>query len=197
MFEINSLGLNEQELLFLVHSYETAPHSNYYTELNGFPELIKIIDMLEWTMNTFGYSKENPKSRLTRMHFHFIMFHIIVESDSKSWSNTVSSLMSGSKIAAKQACGFEFDEDVKTETLENLLEFRVPHEFDDKKNIIFRMDHNSTFKFNVSDPVIQFKRGNIRFYFTPTLVCKKPLKTVGLGDAISSNGILFAEYNNI
>lgn len=195
LMEINSLGLNEQELLFLVHSHGTGPHSNYYQELNGHPELIKIVDMLEWTLNTFGYSKENPTSKLTRVHFHFLMFHIIVENDSNAWTNTISSLLSGSKIAAKQACGFEFDDDKNEELLENLLEFRIPHELDENRNVFFRMDHNSTYKFNVSNPVIEFKRGSTKFYFTPTLVCKKPLKTVGLGDAISSNGILFAEFN--
>ncbi|CAF0950549.1 unnamed protein product [Brachionus calyciflorus] len=194
--EVNSLGLNEQELLFLIHASEIAPHSNYFLEITGHPELMKIIDMLEWTLNTFGHSKENPYSKLTRIHFHFLMFHIIAESDSNLWSNTISSLVSGSKIAAKQACGYEFEDNTNEETLENVLEFRIPHDLDENRNILIRMDHNSTYRLNISDPVINFKRGNIKFYFTPTLVCKKPLKTVGLGDAISSNGILFAEYNN-
>lgn len=193
---MNSLGLNEQELLFLAYSYEEAPHSKYYLDYNGQPDLVKIIDILEWTLNKFGKSNENIKSRLTRIHFHCLMFHIIAEIDSSNWSNTVASLMSGSKIAAKQACGFEFNDHKNEELLESLLEFRITHEYDDQKNIVFKVDQNKSLKFNTSDPVIEFKRNAIKFYFTPVLVCKTPLKTVGLGDAISSNGILFAEFKN-
>lgn len=184
-------------MLFLAYSYENAPHSNYFIEISGQPELAKIVEILEWTLNRFGLSSENKQSKLTRIHFHCLMYHIIAEVDANIWSNTVSSLISGSKIAAKQACGFDFNDQEGDEALASLVEFRISHEKDEKENILFSMGQESSFKFNTSNPVIQFKRGSIKFYFTPTLVCKKPLKTVGLGDAISSNGFLFAGFKNI
>ncbi len=36
---------------------------------------------------------------------------------------------------------------------------------------------------------------NIKLYICPVLVCKRPLKTVGLGDAISASGLLYNVFN--
>ena len=189
------MGLNEQELLFLSHSYETAPHSNYFLEINDQPDLIKVIDIMEWILIKYGHSGDLPLSKFSRIHFHCLMFHIIAELDTKNWSNTISSLVSGSKIAAKQACGFDFNDESSEQELENLIEFRMAHSLDDQKNILFKIDENKYAKFNLSMPVIEFHRGNIKFSFTPVLVCKQPTKTVGLGDAISSSGLIYSEYN--
>ena len=43
------------------------------------------------------------------------------------------------------------------------------------------------------EPVVTWTRGCVEFHFTPVLVCKNPVKTVGLGDAISSTGFLFSQ----
>lgn len=165
-------------------------------ESSGALEYIKIVDILEWILSTYG-SKANSKSQFSRIHFHYLKFHIIAENGAGEWSNSISSLVSGSKIAAKQACGFDFDDLSNEVALEDFVEMKIPYEVDENKNIFLKMDQENTFKFNASEPVIQFQRGNIQFYFTPTLVCKKPLKTVGLGDAISSNGILYTEFRKI
>ena len=211
--EINSLGLNEQELLFLAYSYENSPHSNYFLEMDGQPELLKVVDILEWILNKFGLSEPNPDSKLTRIHFHSLTFHLIAEiayNDVIFWSNTASSLMSGAMIASKQACGFEFnDKSENSAQLENLLELKMAYNVDNlnSKNIFFKVNdenknsnlnmnsNNDYLKFNSSNPVLEFNRGNVRFTFTPVLVCKKPSKTVGLGDAISSNGLLYAIFD--
>lgn len=188
--------MNEQELLFLAYASERAPHSNYYLELNESPEIVKIVDILEWLLDFYG-PKTNPNSRFSRVHFHYLKYHIIAEIGAGAWSNSISSLISGSKIASKQACGFNFEDLSNEVILEDYVEMKIPYEIDDNKNILFKIDHENVLKFNASEPVVQLRRGNIKFYFTPTLVCKKPLKTVGLGDAISSNGILYAEFNTI
>jgi ADP-dependent glucokinase len=189
---IDSLGLNEQELLFLAQTSEQAPHSNYYHEIHGQPELYKIVDILEWLLVKFG-SRE--QSKLTRIHFHCLIYHIIAELDGDKWSNQVSSLVSGSKVAAKQACGFEFDDAAEETLMENLLELRLNYTFDEKKNYQVQISESQFAQLNISNPVIQFRRANIKFYVTPVLVCKKPTKTVGLGDAISSTGLLYSEFN--
>jgi ADP-dependent glucokinase len=49
---------------------------------------------------------------------------------------------------------------------------------------------------NSTNPIIKFERNSIKFYITPVLVCKMPLKTVGLGDAISSTGLFYSLFNN-
>jgi ADP-dependent glucokinase len=192
--EVDSLGLNEQELLFLSYAHGNGPHSQYYEELKGQPELYKIVDILEWALNSLA--SDTSKNKLTRIHFHCLMFHIIAEQESSNWSNTASALLAGSKIAAKQACGFDYGDETKNDLLENLLQFQVAHSIDNNNNVVFEIEKDKFLKFNSSNPVIEFKRGITRFYFTPVLVCKKPLKTVGLGDAISSNALFYNEFKH-
>jgi ADP-dependent glucokinase len=205
--EVNSLGLNEQELLFLSFAHGNGPHPNYYQEIDGQPELFKVIDILEWILKEFGM-RENSHSKLSRIHFHSLTFHVIGEIAAKAdkqneliWSNSVSSLMSGAKIASKQACGFDFNDEKHNEKLANLLKLKISHELDHTKqgnSVNFRLndEQNTILKLNSSNPILEFNRGNLRFLFTPVLVCKKPVKTVGLGDAISSNGLLYSILNN-
>ena len=44
-----------------------------------------------------------------------------------------------------------------------------------------------------ADPVTVWGRGNVTFHLSPVLVCKQPLRTVGLGDAISAEGLVYSE----
>ena len=48
--------------------------------------------------------------------------------------------------------------------------------------------------FDSNSPVDSWQRNGISFYLSPVLVCRKPLKTVGLGDAISATGLLNSQY---
>jgi len=194
--EIDSLGLNEQELLYLSHVSGKAPHSNYYNELDGQPNLLKVIDILEWILNTYGQSVNNPNSRLTRIHFHCLVFHLVVVKNNSKWSNIQASIMAGSKIASKQASGFEFHDEHRDEILEELVEFKMNHENTQDKQIKFKINTNEFITFKSNNPISEFNRADIKFYFTPVLVCKKPLKTVGLGDAISSIGLVYSLYNH-
>ena len=73
---VNSLGLNEQELSFSAHA-GNGPHPQQFTQTEGQPEVHKISDMMLWIMQTFGYSNNNPHSKLTRVHFHSLTYHII------------------------------------------------------------------------------------------------------------------------
>lgn len=197
---VNSLGLNEQELLFLAHSSqsESTPHSDYYTELDGQPELYKVVDITQWLLNTFGASETNGK-KLSRVHFHSLTFHLIAEiiddkTNESVWSNTVASLLGGAKVASKQACGFDFsDESDLDERLPNAVELKMPYKMT-SSNMMFKVSENDVYMpFNSSTPYLEFSRGRVRFYFTPVLVCKQPTKTVGLGDAISSTGLYYAQ----
>ena len=73
------------------------------------------------------------------------------------------------------------------------------HEFsENKKRIQFKFsnDNNLNFEFDSTNPVSEFNRSDNRFYFTPVLICKNPIKTVGLGDAISSIGLAYSWLNH-
>lgn len=189
----------------MAQASETAPHSTYYNEFDGtFPDLNKTIDIIEWILTEYG---RGGGAKLNRVHFHCLNYHIIAETTSSSSSrssyNTRSSLLSGAKVASKQACGVEFDDESDDERLENLLDLKWLAE-DQERSVWLRVDSNDDndndnkrveeFEFDASNPVIEFVRARhgIRFYLTPVLVCRDPVKTVGLGDAISASGLFYS-----
>lgn len=47
---------------------------------------------------------------------------------------------------------------------------------------------------DTSDPVLVWEENSLEYYLSPVLVCKKPKKTVGLGDAISAVGLLHNKW---
>lgn len=193
---INSLGLNEQELIFLAYSSQTAPHANYYKELKGQPEIKKIIDILEWVLNSFGKSDQSNNSKLTRIHFHCLTFHVLAIINSGEWSNTRQALVAGTKIASKQAAGLDFNNEKNEQNLEELIELKIKSETNENnEEVLLEIEEKKFFKLNASHPVIEFSRGSIDFFLTPVLVCKNPKKTVGLGDSISSVGLVFSLYD--
>ena len=173
-------------MLFFSHA-GNGPHQNYYKEIIGRPELYKIIDILEWVLQSFGNSV-NKNSKFSRIHFHYLIFHIIALTSDSNWTNTEASLLSGSKISSKQACDYPYHENESVDFQE-----KVFYKMDTK---MFEVEKNNFLTLNSSNPIIKFTRNSIDFYITPVLVCKKPLKTVGLGDAISSTGLFYAQYNN-
>jgi len=46
---------------------------------------------------------------------------------------------------------------------------------------------------DVDSPVVWSREG-VGYFLSPVLVCKQPLKTVGLGDAISAFGLMHSEF---
>jgi ADP-dependent glucokinase len=177
---VNSIGLNEQELLFASYA-ANGPHSNYFKEIDGVPDLRKVVDIIEWVLLTHG-----KNSKLTRVHFHYLLYHIIAINDDYAWSNTESALLSGTKIASKQACDYDFDAN-ENDDFHSKIHYRI-------NTKQFQIDENQYIEIDPTNPVMRFQRNNIKFYLTPVLVCKKPIKTVGLGDAISSTGLLFSQF---
>lgn len=177
--------MNEQELLFFSHA-ANGPHENYYKEVSGHLELHKIIDILEWVLLSFS---KNEKSKLSRIHFHYLLYHVIALSSSgdKIWSNTESSLLAGSKIASKQACDYDYHGEESVDFHEKV--------FYKMKTEEFEVEKGKHLKLNCSNPIIKFERNSIYYYITPVLVCRKPLKTVGLGDAISSTSLFYSIFN--
>ncbi|KAK3586668.1 hypothetical protein CHS0354_001280 [Potamilus streckersoni] len=177
--EISSLGLNEQELSFSSHVLK-GPHSDDFIHQTGQPEIHKISDMILWILKTFGYSKKRPESKLTRVHFHSLTYHIL-GTVPDAWSNNEAAVAAGTHMAGHQAC------DVKLLTPEH-VELRIPSTFrlysggPEKQ-----LDHNH--------PVIFWDYEGYHFVFSPVLVCKDPQKTVGLGDAISATGLMYSQYN--
>lgn len=176
--KVSSLGLNEQELTFLSHA-AIGPHSEYFDTIQGQPEIHKISDIILWVLRTYGHSKENPSYKLTRVHFHCLTYHIIGIYPS-AWSNNPSAVGAGTRVAGIQACDVESPDP-------DLVTLKFPEKFK-----LFSGDKERSL--NESKPIITWKKEGFHFALSPVLVCKQPLKTVGLGDSISATGLMFSEF---
>ncbi|XP_074456187.1 ADP-dependent glucokinase isoform X4 [Larus michahellis] len=176
---VNSIGLNEQELLFLTQS-ASGPHASL-TSWSGVPDVGVVSDILFWILKEHGKTAERA-SDLTRIHFHTLAYHILVTVDGY-WGNQVAAVAAGARAAGTQACA--------TETIDSSKVFlKAPLEF-----VTSQIEALSKISLNPDEPVVHWHREDISFHFTPVLVCKDPVRTVGLGDAISAEGLLYSEVH--
>nr|XP_020659362.1 ADP-dependent glucokinase isoform X1 [Pogona vitticeps]XP_020659364.1 ADP-dependent glucokinase isoform X1 [Pogona vitticeps]XP_020659365.1 ADP-dependent glucokinase isoform X1 [Pogona vitticeps] len=174
---VDSIGLNEQELLFLSQA-ASGPYASL-TSWNGTPDVAMVSDILFWILKHHGRSSQKA-SDLTRIHFHTLAYHILATVDGY-WANQVAAVAAGARVAGTQACA--------TQTIDASRVFlKAPLEFATSK-----MEEGSRVSLNPGEPVSEWHRDGITFYYTPVLVCKDPLRTVGLGDAISAEGLLYSE----
>lgn len=171
---VDSVGLNEQELQFIAHS-------NAYPikeSVEGFkaPEIGYLADLLYWMITSHA-------GRLSRVHMHSLTYHIIAVKSDK-WDNTESSVAAGARIAGLQACNLtQFNDDQFSLLIPQIISFSVEDEKLRRSPVIFSSDK----------PILSWRRKDVLFYFTPVLVCNRPIKTVGLGDAISSTALLHTQ----
>ncbi|KAJ6664186.1 hypothetical protein lerEdw1_008403 [Lerista edwardsae] len=174
---VNSIGLNEQELLFLTQA-ASGPHA-LLASWNGVPDVGVVSDILFWILKEHGRTPEKA-SDLTRIHFHTLAYHLLATVDGY-WANQVAAVAAGARVAGTQACA--------TKAIDASRVFlKAPLEFATSK-----MEATSTVSLNPNEPVSEWHKDGITFHYTPVLICKDPLRTVGLGDAISAEGLLYSE----
>ncbi|XP_064653021.1 ADP-dependent glucokinase-like [Lineus longissimus] len=175
---VTSLGLNEQEITFVLE-VTGSPVRNILDE-NERPRIDKVGDSVHFLLEQFGHSKSRKSSRLTRVHLHSLQFHVAgVIGD--SWRNIESAVGAGTRMASLRAC------DLKSLTADK-LNLKLPRNFS-------LHEQDTVRQLNSSQPIMSWSKGDKHFVFSPVLVCKKPLKTVGLGDAISATGLFYSEFN--
>ncbi|KAM5176286.1 ADP-dependent glucokinase isoform 3-T3 [Callospermophilus lateralis] len=176
---VTSLGLNEQELLFLSQS-ASGPHASL-ASWNGVPDVGMVSDILFWILKEHGRTNSRA-SDLTRIHFHTLVYHILATVDGH-WANQLAAVAAGARVAGIQACA--------TKTIDtSRVSLRAPQEF-----MTSHSEAGSRITLNPNKPVVEWHREGISFYFTPVLVCKDPIRTVGLGDAISAEGLFYSEVH--
>lgn len=175
---VSSIGLNEQELLFLSQAGE-GPHADL-AAWKGIPDMGKVSDILLWVLEEHGRSDPSSEADLTRIHFHTLAYHILATVDGY-WGNQAAAVMAGARVASSQACGLQ-SVDVSKVELKAPIEFHSSH-----------TEPREKLSLNPAEPVTVWRRGNVTFHLTPVLVCKQPLRTVGLGDAISAEGLIYSE----
>ncbi|KAM7415027.1 hypothetical protein PAMA_019719 [Pampus argenteus] len=176
---VSSIGLNEQELLFLSQAAE-GPHADL-ASWKGIPDVGRVSDILFWILEEHGRSDLSSEADLTRIHFHTLAYHILATVDG-FWGNQAAAVMAGARVASRQACGLQ-SVDVSKVELKAPLEFNSSHTEPQEK-----------LSLNPAEPVTVWRRGNVTFHLTPVLVCKQPLRTVGLGDAITAEGLVYSEF---
>ena len=177
-----SLGLNEQELKSSVMASDGPKEL-----LSGMdpPEVGVVADALYWLLSKYGnFDGRDVNNVLSRIHFHSLRFHIIAHFTS-TWTSGPVAVVKGTEIAGKQAC----DDDV---IIPSKMSLKIPKSF--VLSIQDRELRNNPHVFDPNSPQLSWKRGRVEFHFSPVLVCTNPLKTVGLGDAISSTGLLYSQY---
>lgn len=170
---VSSLGLNEQELLFLSRSVG-GPHSDSsWTEVGvASPAAVAVAsDVLRWILAGAG------RSRLTRVHFHALPFHVVAVVTGR-WGNQASSAAAGARTASAQACG-------RARVHIPEAELRAP--------LHFHINQSHGLTLDPDRPITVWQQDHVTLHLSPVLVCKRPIRTVGLGDAISANGLLFSE----
>nr|XP_057932395.1 ADP-dependent glucokinase isoform X2 [Doryrhamphus excisus] len=178
---VSSIGLNEQELLFLSQA-GGGPHAQL-SAWKGVPDVGQVSDILLWILERHGRSDPSSEAELTRVHFHTLAYHILATVDGY-WGNQAAAVMAGARVASSQACGVQAVDVSKVE-LKAPLHFHSSH-FEPRESL----------SLDPAAPVTAWRRGNITFHLTPVLVCKQPLRTVGLGDAISAEGLVYSELKS-
>lgn len=180
--KIESLGLNEQELLSVAKS-SNAPFD--FDSIPQKPGIMWVSDLLHWLMQTYS-SVNGLLSTLTRVHLHSLAFHLIAVVEDGPWYNNRQAVMAGARIAGLQACDT---------SVFNAYNFKllIPEHFRvTRANIPL-----SKKVMNSRSGCVEWSRNGVRYYFSPVLVCSDPLKTVGLGDAISAFGLVYSEFKLI
>ncbi|XP_037110790.1 ADP-dependent glucokinase isoform X2 [Syngnathus acus] len=178
---VSSVGLNEQELLFLSQA-GGGPHA-HLAGWEGVPAVGQVSDILLWILECHGRSDPSSEAELTRVHFHTLAYHVLATVDGY-WANQEAAVAAGARVASSQACGTRVVDVAKTE-LKAPLRF---HSSDSEPRVALTLDPTA--------PVTAWRRGNVTFHMTPVLVCKRPLRTVGLGDAISAEGLVYSEFKS-
>ncbi|KAI4874323.1 hypothetical protein NFI96_013949 [Prochilodus magdalenae] len=151
---VNSIGLNEQELLFLSQA-GGGPHSDL-AAWDGIPDVGRVADILLWVLEQHGRADTESEADLTRIHFHTLAYHILVTVDGH-WGNQQAAVAAGARVASSQACGLQAV-DVSKVALKAPLNFYSS--FSEPRESLV-LDPNS--------PVTVWRRGNVSFYLSPVL----------------------------
>ena len=183
---MDSIGLNEQEL-WLICYVGNGPHCTSISS-DGPPLVSHASDVGSWMLDKFG---RYTASRLTRIHFHTLTYHVSFTFTDSRWRNQLSAVLAGTRIAANQAC----DDDANL----NPQKFQLRLSGQVQLTALSDIEKKSkpSVELHPNAPVISWNRDGIMLNLSPVLVCRKPIKTVGLGDAISATGLLYSGFGNV
>ncbi|EGD76800.1 hypothetical protein PTSG_12687 [Salpingoeca rosetta] len=177
---VTSLGLNEQELAFLLthfaHSSSGGDSDNSGDDSKPTTSARVLLTQPLETIRQLKhiFARLGPDSRLSRIHFHCLTYHLIA-SHQGHWTGAGTAAAAGSLAASRRACE---DPHINVASFDILLPPNTP-------NTNTWLHRNA----------VSVKKERIyEFAVAPVLVCKRPTKTVGLGDTISAAGLEYSAY---
>ena len=201
---VDSAGFNEQELADILERLESRAGEQTASTFDisslrkaASPPLVA--SALKALVRAALLTAADGGARfVSRLHFHSLPFHMIAiiclhgdANKQQVWSVGAQwrSVAAGASTASYRACSVDGRElrDVDIERIAP-LQFRVGDGIGAHRVTV-----------NASKPVASWTEdfedsdnnvaGNITFFYTPVLVCRAPVRTVGLGDAISAAGL--------
>lgn len=175
---IHSIGLNEQELSSLYRAtHSSLPKLKSIAQV--IPNIAQVTIALSHVMKTFG--------SIERIHFHSLAYHLlVVRQNNSNTAANLAAVSSSSLAACSQACGFDDPNDIEPEKVDVLFHWEEQQPIIQKFSHLFSRVHF----YGAKEPsMVQWTNDGFEFFLAPVLVCKKTIKTVGLGDAISTAGL--------
>lgn len=178
---VNSLGLNEQELGFIffaltqfdpsLESHQRNKEAAAFVKKHFTDPDIKLVAL---ALSTILSNKgTTPDRHLERIHFHSLKYHIVASVRGGSWKDPSFSVVHGSLAATQNACDFLSPTDINPAQTDLLASPEIES-----------IDLNN-----------DIATAHIQFAVAPVLVCSKPTRTVGLGDSISAAGLLHHKFS--
>eukprot|EP01102_Stenamoeba_stenopodia_P005514 TRINITY_DN1626_c0_g3_i1.p1 TRINITY_DN1626_c0_g3~~TRINITY_DN1626_c0_g3_i1.p1 ORF type:complete len:612 (-),score=126.41 TRINITY_DN1626_c0_g3_i1:95-1882(-) len=188
---VDSIGLNEQELYSL---YLTARDDK---RMAGIGDQLQKIDFGGHTLSlntalsalktVLTWEKTVMKGRLSRVHLHSLAFHVICQlnttADYYSWSaeRAISAVAAGSLATTYQACAID-NHRPSAAHLEVHSHVFAPHYISDEVLSLGLETYD----------IEEYKTSHtFSCFVAPVLICKTPIRTVGLGDTISATGLAY------
>lgn len=204
----DSFGLNEQELAYIFESLG-GRYRDYGTSADALtgktPDVHAVTSALEfvlkradeWSLAAGGGDDDgggaaaNSIRRISRVHFHCLSYHIIVERDvpgRERWGEDLwRATAQGAVAATNNACGPA----TAASPLDALKRLVQPEYFEESD---LELLYDKPCRGERRNGVCYWSSENegTAFSLAPVLVCAHPRNTVGLGDAISSTGLAYS-----
>ncbi|KNC56065.1 ADP-dependent glucokinase [Thecamonas trahens ATCC 50062] len=169
---VDSIGFNEQELEGLVAALGldgTKPLFAADATSHNVPSRAGV----ESALASLFQHLDSSASTVTRLHFHSLAYHVVCTRGS-SWGEPAGPAAAGALAVGFRACGL---------APQPVSSFNPAIHFD----VLYTTGNDGGVETFTLDPQTQCA-------LAPVLVCKAPVRTVGLGDSISAAGLLAFQY---
>ena len=183
---IDSLGCNEQELgdMYRALGGAAIAHDTFVAApFAAVRDAVALLFDRARELRDATTADDVALRRLTRVHFHYLRYHAIFF-DPAVWHDSELAVGAGAWAAAATACEFR---DVSPEATARDFDEREV-ELDDSTRALMR-DGNGRVQAVRRGELTTPNGEQLHYVVAPVLVCRKPRRTVGLGDTVSATAL--------